>query len=264
MASAGTKRGAAYTARRFPRAYSKPVVRRGRIPTLASKVRALIAGKTKDTEDVTRSGAHTATTVSCLTSSTDFATAPSATAIIKCDADEALINHVDVQQLYSLACLEDATPVGLKNALMRTIVVWFHKPLAVPNASGTLPAVTEVLVTDALTSMPWSDTQNAGRFTILYDKTQSVGSNTVGLDGAASNARLQGDTTILNTFRVKVNKRQIYFNSASGSNEGGHYDSDEPQGLVRAGLLCMYTLGLNQTTSGTMTVTCTTRLSYTA
>lgn len=86
------------------------------------QLRALVAGKQKDAADVSRiTVAQAATTISCLTSSTDFATAASGTGLLDMDGDSALINSVTLHQHFDNACLEDVTPVGLSDVEVRTI-----------------------------------------------------------------------------------------------------------------------------------------------
>jgi len=153
------------------------------------QVKALVAGKKKDAADVVRSTVNqTATTISCLTSSTDFATAASGTGLLDMDGDSALINTVRILQRIQLTCIEDLTPVGLSDAQYRTIIVWFYKPLLVASAAGTLPPITEVLVSDNLISLVVQDTANAGRFKILYDQTDKLGTNTVAVAASGADA----------------------------------------------------------------------------
>lgn len=236
-------------------------------PSLASKVRALVAGKTKDTASINRDGALTTTTVSCLTSSSDFAVATSASGLLVCDSDNALINTLTVREKITLACLEDVTPVGLADAKVRTIIVWFKKPLLVASAAGTLPPVTEVLETDDFNSLYVTDTRNAGRFQVISDRTVSLGCNTVAVAATGAYPRVNGTNVHCEEYVIKINKKTHFKDIAvdgGAAGAGGHYDSDVPEGQVDNGLLIMYTLGLNAATAGTTSIARWTRVNYTA
>lgn len=260
------KRSYALASKRYVLPAGKPFRPRLSRSSLASRVRALVAGKTKDSATTWRAGTFTATTVSCLTSSIDFAVATGNSGLIATDADSALINSVTVRQSIELQCREDLTPVALSAACIRTLIVWFYEPLLAASAAGTLPPITEVLEADAVNALVVPDTRNAGRFTILYDKTVCLGSNTVAVAASGADARLNGMTVLNEEFTVKVGK-QVHFAEpavAGGADQGGHYDSDELIGLVRKGLLIMYTVGINQATAGTTVIDRNTRINYTA
>jgi len=207
------------------------------------QVKALVAGKKKDAADVVRSTVNqTATTISCLTSSTDFATAASGTGLLDMDGDSALINTVRILQRIQLTCIEDLTPVGLSDAQYRTIIVWFYKPLLVASAAGTLPPITEVLVSDNLISLVVQDTANAGRFKILYDQTDKLGTNTVAVAASGADARLNGPITINREFVVPVAKTCHFKAPVLSGTASGQYDDNVSAGQVDKGLLVMYTL----------------------
>lgn len=234
------------------------------------QMKALVEAKHRDATDVTRAtGAQAATTISCLTSSTDFATAASGTGLLDMDGDSAQINSVHItQSLYNVG-IENVNPIndGASECFVRTILVWFFKPLLVASAAGTLPPITEVLVADLLPSLVVPDTQNAGRFTVLYDKTDRLGTNTLSVAASGSNPRINGVNTIHRDFIVKINK-QIKFkaNSQSGvaaAQQGGHYDSDVPGGQTDRGLLVMYTQVEGTGFAGALNVSNITRLNYT-
>lgn len=267
MASAGTKRGASYTAKRFPRAYAKPVASRRSKPSLSTRVRALIAGKTKDSITTVRTAAHNGTTqVSCLTSNTDFAAAT--LGLLVGDADTAMLNSVTVRERFTLTCLEDLTPVGLSECIIRTLIIWYYKPLLVASAAGTMPPVTEVLESDSIESLYVSETRNSGRFTVLLDKSVNLGCNTVAVAASGADARVNGQNVHFLEYTLPINKT-IHFkespeaDAGAASNAGGHYDSDNAAGQVDKGLLVMYTLALNPTSAGTCTITRSTRVNYT-
>jgi len=235
----------------------------GRSLLLARQIKALVHGKTKDAADVARNTAdHLATTSSCLTSSTDFSTAASGTGLLDMDGDEALINHITVSQTFDLQneVLLDPTSTGVE--VVRTLIVWFYKPLLVASAAGTLPPITEVLVTDNHASLYVPDTQNSGRFQVLYDKTDILGNNTVTVAATGSNPRLNGKIAVRRIFKVPVNKRCHFRSAGVSGTPSGHYDSDVSNGQIDRGLLVMYTISADQS-NGRLLVANSTRLNYT-
>lgn len=228
------------------------------------QVKALVAGKRKDATDVNRDTAdQSSTTISCLTSSTDFATAASGTGLLDMDGDQALINGLTLNQSLALTCLEDLTPVGLGSAFVRTLIVYFKKPLLVASAAGTLPPITEVLVADSVASLFVPDTQNAGRFVVIYDKTDNLGTNTVSAAASGANPRVNGTNALIRRIYVKIDKNCHFKVAGVSGTPSGHYDSDVQPGQVDAGLLIMYTQVTNGATAGTITVLNRTRLNYT-
>lgn len=236
-------------------------------PSLLSQVKALLASKQRDATDVARNNAALAgaTTVSCLTSTTDFATAVSGTGLIEADCDEAHLNHVRIKGQLINSALLDVDPSSGADSYIRVMVVQFNKPLLVASAAGTLPPITEVLVTDALTSLPVTDAANGGRFKILSNKLFNMGTNTFAATTAVGSARVSGVNNRFIDYTVKINK-QCKFKSptlSGGTSAGGHYDSDVPAGQVDNGLIVMYV----QSTAagfGTLGMTLNTRLNYTA
>lgn len=264
MQSAGTARGSAIVAARLAAGGGK-YIPRSKPGAFVRQLKALVAGKKKDATDVARdTAAQSATTVSCLSSTTNFATAASGTGLFDMDGDEALINFVRIKQRISVACLEDTTPVALPGGMMmRTLVVYFKKPLLVASAAGTLPPITEVLVTDSAHALTVPDTQNSGRFNILYDKCDILGTNTVGAAAAGANPRINGVTLIEREFIVKVDKKSHFKVAGVSGTASGHYDSDVGPGQVDAGLLIMYCIPFQGDTNGTINHDITTRLNYT-
>lgn len=228
------------------------------------QLRALVAGKKKDAADVTRTtAAQTSTTISCLTSATDFATAASGTGLLDMDGDEALLNSVRIRQFIELECVEDVTPVGISDAMYRTIIVYFMKPLLVASAAGTLPPITEILVSDAVSSLYVPDTQNAGRFVVLYDNTKVMGTNTVAVAATGAYPRVNGRTTSIEEFVVKIDKKAHFKANAVSGAPAGHYDSDVSPGQIDRGLLIMYTIVNTGGGAGTINMNANTRLNYT-
>jgi len=241
--------------------------------SLATQVRRLIAGKKKDAADVERANTlMSVTRICCLTSSTANATAASGTGLIATDADKAQINNVRIKGrliVRPLACTAAQLAATTSMAgRLRMMVVWFYKPQTATSAAGTLPAITEVLVSDSASSLPVPDTQNQGRFQILSDRTFEVGTNLHASD-AVINA-VTGDLYHNIDYTVKVNKSCSFSNNADpSSNLGGHYDSDEKKGQISRGLLMLYLLadGMGNvagTDGGYGLLTISSRLNYTA
>lgn len=234
-------------------------------PSLMRQVKALIQSKKKDAADVTRTTANIGVTrISCLTSSTDFATAASGTGILDMDGDSALINNVKIVGNLDSAAILDLDPASNNSPLVRKILVWFNKPLLVASAAGTLPPITEVLVTDSVLSMRVTDAANAGRFVVLWDQVWDMGSNTFQAATAVGHARVSGKNRHYINKTIKVNK-QCHFaaNGVSGA-PSGHYDSDVAAGRIDKGLLCLYTLFSTNIAGGALVDDIsTTRLNYT-
>lgn len=244
---------------------AKPAYKRSRV---ATQVRRLLKGKTKDSENSDRNGTLTTTTVSLLTSNTNFATAVDATGVLSTDQDCVTINSATVRGMVELQALEDVTPVGISAASYRTIIVMMKKPLTIASAAATLPPITEVLQTDSINSLYVESNANSGRFTVLYDKTVVLGTNTVAVAATGAYPRQTGPLVHIEDIKVPVNKMcyfkdEGYLGGAGNSGSGGHYDSDTSKGQVSAGLLLMYTLSDNAGEAGTIVVTRETRINYT-
>lgn len=228
------------------------------------QIKALIAAKKRDAADVTRDEAPLATTtIACLTSSTDFATAASGTGLLDMDGDECLINYVRLNGRFNNAAVLDENPLGNFDAIVRKIVVWFKKPLLVASAAGTLPPITEVLVTDQIDSMPVQSNANGGRFQILSDRQWNLGTNTHQSATTGGSAAVTPGSNRFYDYIVKVNKKVKFKSpSQSGGVGGGHYDSDVSGGQVSSGLLVLYTL-ISKPGPATPSDSSTTRLNYT-
>lgn len=212
--------------------------------SLATQVRRLIQGKKKDAADITRDQSSALTTrLHCLSSSTSNATAASGTGIIATDSDRATINHVDIRGAFTLAPVicTTAQAAALKGGFRsRFIVVWFYKPLLDASAAGTVPPITEVLVSDSVDSMYVQDAANAGRFTILSDKTFNMGRSLLLSDSSLGQQGHLPASTVPFNYRVKVNKQMLFRAPANDANPGGHYDSDVTNGQITKGMLVLY------------------------
>lgn len=242
--------------------------RQGITPSLSRQLKALISAKKRDAADVAQNFATPAsgTLSTCLTSSQGVtATAPSSTGLMDTDADEVMINHVRIFGNATNVATLDLDPASGRDVNMRTLVVWFNKPLQVAVPAGSLPPITEVLVTDSINSMPVTDAANGGRFKILSDKTINLGTNTYQAATAVGHARIQGRTNQRINYTVKVGRMcKFKAPAASGaSTAGGHYDSDVSAGQIDRGLLVMYVLSSDGGNGAVPTQYVTTRLNYT-
>lgn len=230
---------------------------------LDKQVKSLVASKRRDATDVQRdTGAQTSTTISCLTSSTAFATAASGTGLLEVDGDECQLNTVQVRGGIQNPAVLDLDPTGNVDVLVRHIIVYFNKPLLVASAAGTLPPITEVLVSDDIHSQFVTATANAGRFVVLSDRRFNLGTNSYQAATALGHARNTGVSHRHVNYVVKVNKRVKFAANAVSTTPAGHYDSDVPAGRVSKGLLVMY----NQaavTGGATVSSLINTRLNYT-
>lgn len=232
--------------------------------SLETQVRALIASKKRDAADVDRTVADNATTyASCLTSSTNLTTAASGTGLLDMAGDECLINNVRIKGSLENQAFLDVDPTDQVDQIVRMMVVWFKKPLLVASAAGTLPPITEVLVTDTMDSLPVTDAANGGRFQVLSDRKWNLGTNTFAAVTAVGSARCTGKSRQPVDYTVKVNKMVKFAAPAQpGTAAGGHYDSDVAAGRVDAGLLVMY-VQTNTAGPSVSTKNIFTRLNYT-
>jgi len=205
-----------------------------------------------------------ATTISCLSSSTAFATAASGTGLLDMDGDECLVNSVKIRGQFFNTAVLDLDTAGNTDSIVRKIVVWFNKPLLVASAAGTLPPVTEVLISDAPSSLFVTSASNGGRFTVLSDKTWTLGQNTFQSAIAAGGAVTNGRNNIIYDYTVKVNKSVKFKAPAVSGGGAGHYDSDVASGQIDRGVLVMYTLYSTAAASGAaLTDNSNTRLNFT-
>lgn len=211
--------------------------------TLQKQVRALIAAKKKDAQDVTRDRTGVTTTAStCLTAAEAFVgTANSG--ILAADADEILVNSVRLKGYHEILAALDVNTDGNRDTFVRHLIVWFYKPLLVASAGGTLPPITEVLISDELHSLPVTAAANGGRFVVLSDKMWNLGTNTYQAITAAGSAINTGKSKQYFDYTVKVGKTvKCVAPSLAGTaaNQAGHYDLDSAAGQVDRGLLVLY------------------------
>jgi len=220
------------------RAAAKPNLRMER------QLMALVAGKRRDALDVSYSVTTSSVTyLFGLSSAQTNSTAPSGTGLFDMDGDSCQMNTIRLWGLLDNPVQLKADASAAFPAYVRMIVVCFKKPLQDASSAGTLPPILEVLTADTIQAAPVQSTQNTGRFKILSDKTWNLGH---ALTSAASAA---GITTVAGTNRrkfdytVKINKKcQFKAPCSTGSNQGGHYDSDQAAGQVVTNLLVGYLL----------------------
>jgi len=234
-------------------------------PSFNKQLRALIAGKKKDAQDVSRDRTGVSTTASaCLTVSDTFSTGVATAGIIAADADSVLINNVRLKGFHENPATEDINNLGHRDTFVRHLLVWFYKPKLVASSAGTLPPITEVLVSDDLHSLPVVAQQNAGRFVVLSDRTWNLGVNTF--------TNVSGTGVVVNTGRskqyfdytVKVGKTCHFVQNADSDGPlGGHYDSDVEPGQVSRGLLVLYSQVASGATVAVVNTVMDTRLNYT-
>jgi len=240
--------------------------------SLSTQVRRLIQAKKKDAADVTRYTANTfVTTLMCATSSTANATAADTTGLVVADSDRASINHLDCRGVFTLDPIASTTAQSLTvkgEAEVRLIWVWYYKPSTQSSAAGTLPPITDFLVSDDINAMYIQDAANSGRFQVLSDRRWNVG-RALQLSDSSLGQSGRGPINAAFNYRVKVNKVQSYKAVADNTNKGGHYDSDTGAGQVTKGLMVGYLigskgLGVAGTDAGILRATLITRLNYTA
>jgi len=212
-------------------------------PSINKQIKALIAAKKKDAADVSLdNSAITATESACLTSFQGF-TSTAYEGLLAADADEVLINSVRLKGYHAIPSVVDTNQLNNLPTFVRYLLVWFYKPLLVASAAGTLPPITEVLVTDEIHSLPVSAASNAGRFVVLSDRMWNLGRNemTVATTTGVPNWSPTNQTYF--DYTVKVDKTVKFKSPALAgtyATQGGHYDSDSPQGQVDRGLLVLY------------------------
>lgn len=238
--------------------------------SLAKQVRALVKSKKRDATDIDRSYTFTLAaeyTDSILTSSTANGSAASGSGLLDCDADEVMINSVRFKGEFSNANVLDNGPTGNMDTRVRRLVVWYHKPLQVADSAGDCPPITEVLMSGTIDSLPISGPRNGGRFTILSDRTWTIGMNThyytagppVIIDQVQN-----GRNRVAYDYTVPVKRMCKFVEPASSgtTGKGGHFDSDLAAGQVSAGLLVQYTFS-SQVTPQNLAMVMHTRLNYT-
>jgi len=211
----------------------------------AKAVRGLIQGDTKQSIMSSHIAVANLTRDINMTVNDDagISLAPSTVGKIFTSSDSALIKFVEIRGKYFVSAL--ATTSGglpaLINHSVRRLIVWFYKPIDPATAGGSMPLITEVLETNAITSQYVSSTANAGRFVVLSDKTYVLGTNVY--IAAANTMKENGKIQVNFEEKVIVNKSQHYVEppgSAVAPGGAGHYSTNSDEGQVSRGLLVMY------------------------
>jgi len=244
--------------------------------SLATQVRRLIQGKKKDCDDQQRiNGASvTSTRIYDLTSSGSTGVSGSTTGLVITDMDRAHLNTVWIRGTYHLR------PISVTSAQMaatarskcrvRHLVVWFYKPAIDPAAAGTLPPITEVLVSDAVDSMTVPEAANSGRFTVLSDRIIDMGRNMIDVNATLAQNQYSDGNVQGFSYYVKLNKEQFYKKNATQTNPGGHYSSSADAGQITKGMPVLYIIAEGGANAAGTDVgqlvgqNITTRLNYTA
>jgi hypothetical protein len=215
------------------------------------KLKTIEEGHTKDATVIRRPricGSGSGTRVHCLTSSDIWATASLNSGLCVGVADAARINHVEVKgKIYLLGDNVARPLVGQQQC--RILTVWFYKTLFLPVAGGELPPVSEVLDLNTTPTgtlhhlaMIQTQQQNAGRFTVLSDKTYLLGRRPTGstVDGFQE---ATGVDEVLIEYKIPVNKTMSIKIPAQGfPPHGGHFDAALDVGQVNRGLLVTYVM----------------------
>ncbi len=248
---------------------------------LQRQVKSLLEGKRRDADDVSMNlvlvspttgtaeqwGSGCCTSISGMTSGGGFA--PQATGIIRGVTDTALINTIHLKGTlhYKTTGLSQAQVDGIGPCRARAILVWFYKPLQEPTSTGLLPGVLEVLEEASVDSLYDTKTNNSKRFVILSDRSYALGKLA---NYAASSSPIDGNPLLIPfDYKVKVNKKQHYVDSAHDGALGGHHDSDTDAGSVSNGLPVLYLImdpskGDAATEVVTLNYRCQMRCNYTA
>jgi hypothetical protein len=215
------------------------------------KIKSLEEGHTKDAVVIRRPricGYGSGTRVCCLTSSDIWTTSSLNSGLCVGVADAVRINHVEVKgRVYLLGDNVSRPLIGQQQC--RILTVWFYKTLFRPVAGGQLPPVSEVLDMNTTPTgtldylaMIQTQQQNAGRFTVLSDKTHLLGRRPTGstIDGFQE---ATGVDEVLLEYKIPVNKMMSIKVAAQGfPPHGGHFDADLDVGQVNRGLLVTYVM----------------------
>ncbi len=212
-------------------------------PTQKSKLLSVLKGHTQYTPTVARLAVALiggSASVHCLHSTTASATAAAGTGQLGNIADSAMLNFLEVRGHIAVRAVDAKVAATSYPGMVRLLIVRFKKAELQPDASGTLPPITEVLESDDWDAMPIaSDVQN-GRFTILSDRNFSP-SNWVAVQ--STNEPNVPCASVAVNYRVKVNRQCDFVSTGvGGATTNGHYDSDTAFGQVNKGLLCMYAI----------------------
>lgn len=221
------------------------------------QLRGVVQAHTKDTADVQRSSTS-AGNGDCLpwllsSSSVPSEEAPFGSGLFEVNSDEVTVNSVEIMGRARLLCQHVVDGSALPPNFFRFLLVWFDQPtqLADPNG-GVLPPITEVIpsfnVNNCISAPPLSSTASRGSFTVLSDKTLTLGLDASGVDlTTGATAPLTSGTSQLFHWKIPVN-RVAHFEKPASTLEiipgdqanGGHWASNRPEGCCSRGLLMAY------------------------
>lgn len=226
------------------------------------RVRDLVRSHTKDTVNVARNQdlVSLGTYSSCLTSGQSFDSAPELSGLLSLSSDVCLVNRIQFRGRLLLHSDLMTSSADRFSTQVRKLLVWFHKPLMVASDSGTLPPITEVLVSDTIQSQFFTEAANAGRYEVLYDRVFDLGENSY---DAAGNVRLVGQNVQYYDVDVPVGLPINFVLPPTIDNLGGHYGALSAAGRVSSGLCVLYTQVLTCDPSVEIYDYCTTRINYT-
>jgi len=226
----------------------------------AKQVRSLIKGQTKQyRRSIGVSG--TGVNIRCLTSTGSGGFAGWSTGVLETSNDSCEIKHVVIRGYDEIAPLVTGAPMASKlNYAVRRLVVWYYKPPEPADVGGTLPVITACLNSSGIYPLPIIDAENAGRFSILSDKTWHLGCNMYNGTDLIQNGKARNDFE----YKVIVNKTCHFKNPpaniAGTDYYAGHYDSTQDAGQLTRGVLMLYTIV--EGTAGTYTANTDSVLTY--
>lgn len=237
----------------YPSSSAKPLLVK---PSQKSKMMSILKGHTETAITVLRKdgGVSATATVHCLTSSTPAATAAENTGQLGIGEDSAQLNYIEFRGTVRVPFV--TVVAGNFGSAVRVLIVRYFKPLLLPDASGTLPPITEVLEADDINALPIANEVQNGRFHIISDKM---------LQPRETSDKLN---LLMFNYKVKLNTQCKFERPGQtvAGNEfaGGHYDSGSTLGRVSAGLLCMYIIGEASGAAAEPDMTMRSRLNFTA
>jgi len=223
----------------------------------SKQLRGVIDAHTRDTKDVSRVMLSTGdgdATHWCLTSdSRSPEEAPFGSGLFEVNSDQVLVNTLRVRGFAQLEAQHLISHSALPPNFFRLVIVWFNQATQLPGSGGTdLPQIFEVIPTftraTAAAAIPMSDISARGAFSILMDKTVTLGVNACNIDTTTGDtAPISSNTYQIFDFTLPIN-RVCHFLQPATTLEvtvdehayGGHYDSTQAAGQVSRGLLMAY------------------------
>jgi hypothetical protein len=242
------------------------------------KLDAILKGSTRDAPTVRRSQLclrGLPVVFGCTTSrEEDFS--PSGSGLFLTESDTAMINYIHFKGEISLTQNEvqqDNSDHQIESdACIRHIVVYYNQWEVEPGGTGALPKVPQVLENYltidnpqgpyGMNSFPWNSSFNAGKFSILHDKTHHLGRRDVLMSTSRHYYDNQGPGSITLDLKLKVNRPVQFKAPGTIAYPGGHNDQAVTAGRVSKGLVVSYFIA--NSIRGAATVQTITQLNYTA